>query len=110
MLVTFHSKAWSSVTMFGDVAVTLLKLAGHSGTVPSALLAGDIAAALARLRQGLATVDQQEASEPEASPMAEGEDTPPVGLQLRAYPLIQLLCAAAEQGCDVMWEQGQPMV
>jgi len=67
--------------MFGDVAVTLLKLAGHSDTVASALLAGDIAAALARLRQGLATtVGQEDASEPEASPMAEGADTPPVGL------------------------------
>ena len=96
--------------MFGDVAVTLLKLAGHSGTVPSALLAGDIAAALARLRQGLATAGQEESSEPEATPMAEGADAPPVGLQLRAYPLIQLLCAAAEQGCDVMWERGQPAV
>lgn len=110
MLVTFHSKAWSSVTLFGDVAVTLLKLAGHSGTVPGALLAGDIAAALARLRQGLATVGQEEASEPEASPVAEGADTPPVVLGLRAYPLMQLLSAATEQGCDVMWEQGQPAV
>jgi hypothetical protein len=26
MLVTFHSKAWNSITMFGDFAVTLLKM------------------------------------------------------------------------------------
>ena len=37
MLVTFHSNAWSNITLFGDVAVTLLKMAGHSGAVPSAL-------------------------------------------------------------------------
>ncbi|MBE0621416.1 MAG: DUF1840 family protein, partial [Burkholderiales bacterium] len=30
--------------------------------------------------------------------------------QLRAYPLIQLLSAAAEQGCDVMWEEDRPVV
>jgi len=42
MMVTFHSKAWTSITMFGDVAVRLLKMMGHSGTVPSALLARDI--------------------------------------------------------------------
>ena len=42
MLVTFRSNAWGNVTMFGDVAVTLLKMMGHSGTVPSTLLARDI--------------------------------------------------------------------
>ena len=96
--------------MFGDAAVTLLKMAGHSGTVPSALLAGDVASALARLRQGLAAAGHEEESKPSAPPIAEGTDPPAVGLQLRAYPLIQLLTAAAEQGCDVMWEQGQPSV
>ena len=45
MLVTFRSKAWGNVTMFGDVAETLLKMMGHTGTVPSALLAADIPAA-----------------------------------------------------------------
>jgi len=54
MLVTFHTNAWSSITMFGDVAVTLLKMAGHSGTVPSAMLAADIPAALERLEHKLA--------------------------------------------------------
>jgi len=31
MLVTFRSAAWSNITLFGDVAVTLLKMAGHRG-------------------------------------------------------------------------------
>jgi len=33
--------------MFGDAAVRLLKLMGHSGTVPGALLAADVQTALA---------------------------------------------------------------
>lgn len=37
MLVTFRTKAWSNITLFGDVAITLLKMAGHSGTVPGDL-------------------------------------------------------------------------
>lgn len=97
--------------MFGDVAVTLLKMAGHSGTVPSALLAADIPAALARLEQGLAAAGPEEESKQRVRPSAEDADTPPpVGLRLRAYPLIQLLSAAARQGCDVMWEEGAPTV
>ena len=111
MLVTFHSKAWSSVTLFGDVAVTLLKMTGHGGTVPGALLAAGIPSAVARLQQGLAAASPEEESKPSVRPGAEDADTPPpVGLRLRAYPLIQLLSAAARQGCDVMWEEGQPAV
>ena len=111
MLVTFHSKAWSSVTLFGDVAVTLLKMAGHSATVPSALLAGDIPAALARLKQALAAAGAEEESKQSVRLAAEDADTPPpVGLRLRAFPLIQLLSAASQQGCDVMWEEGAPLV
>ena len=97
--------------MFGDVAVTLLKMAGHSGTVPSALLAGDIPSALARLEQELAAAGPEVESKQSVRPGAEDADTPPpVGLRARAYPLIQLFSAAARHGCDVMWEQGHPAV
>jgi hypothetical protein len=111
MLVTFHSKAWSRITMFGDVAVTLLKMAGHSGTVPSALLAADIPAALARLEQELAAAGAEEDSKQGGrSDDEDAENAKPVGIRLRAYPLIQMLSAAARQRCDVMWEEGHPVV
>ena len=105
MLVTFRSKAWGNVTQFGDVAVTLLKMMGHSGTIPSALLAADVPAALARLKEQLA------ASAPDArggSSRDNDDAETPVGLRQRAYPLIELLSAAAQQECDVMWAEGQP--
>jgi hypothetical protein len=111
MLVTFHSKAWSSITMFGDVATTLLKMAGHSGTLPSAFRAGDIPAALARLQQALAAIDPDEESRPSIPLDSKDADAPPpVGLRLRAYPLIQMLSAAAAQECDVMWEEGAAVI
>jgi len=111
MLVTFHSKAWSSVTMFGDVAAKLLKMMGHSGAVPSALLADDVPSALERLKQALAVVEREERkrsgmqSDPE-DPNAE----PPVTIGQRAYPLIELLSAAADRHCDVMWVEGNRVV
>ena len=49
MLVTFHTKSYANITMFGDVAKQLLELLGHSGTIPSAIKAEDVPAALARL-------------------------------------------------------------
>ncbi len=106
MLVTFRSSAWGNVTMFGEVAVALLKMMGHSGTVPSALLARDVSAALARLKQELAS---HPVEEDRGTPSGDDEEAEkPVGLALRAYPLIELLSAAAEQEADVMWQAGEP--
>jgi Domain of unknown function (DUF1840) len=111
LLVTFHSKAWSSVTLFGDVAITLLKMMGHSGTVPGALTAAGIPAAIERLQQALAANGVNEQNKPVPSPAATDPDAPPpVGLMLRAYPLIQLLSAAATQDCDVLWDLGAPRI
>jgi hypothetical protein len=108
MLVTFHSQASGSVTMFGDVAITLLRMMGHSGTVPSALRASDIPPAITRLQQQLAV---EEHGRPDVQPDDSDPDVPPpVALRVRAHPLIELLSTAAREGCDVMWEEGSPLV
>lgn len=109
MLITFRSSAWSNITMFGDSAITLLKMMGHSGTVPGALRGPDIPAALERLRLALDVAEPETTSEPGVREGSEASDTaPPVGLRLRAYPLIRLLLAAARQHSDVMWNEGAP--
>lgn len=110
MLVTFRTKAWSDITLFGDVAITLLKMAGHSGTVPSALRAADIPATITRLQQALAAIPDEKIDQSRPSDQHDADDPPPVGLRLRAYPLLELLSAAARQKCDVMWEAGAPLV
>lgn len=100
MLVTFSCPAHADITMFGDVAVRLLKMMGHSGTVPSALAADDVLAALARL----AAAVEVEKSSPQPETSAEGdEEKPAVSLPHRALPLIALLEAAAKDKCAVMW-------
>jgi hypothetical protein len=99
MLVRFDSKA-GSITMFGEVAVDLLKLMGQSGALPGAILAADIPAAVERLRRG---VEQQPASPDKADEKDQAE--PKVGLRQRAFPLIELLERAAKRGADVIWDQ-----
>ena len=84
--------------MFGDVAVAFLKMMGHSGTVPSAILAADVPAALNRLTAGI------KAAKAVPSVDEEDEDEPQLGMSNRALPLIKLLTAAVQEGCDVMWE------
>jgi hypothetical protein len=89
--------------MLGDIAVQLLQLMGHSGTVPSAILSRDIPAAVEKLERALA---QSSAAAPTGN--ADGGDNerePRVSLRQRAFPLIQLLKAAAKQGCDLTWDR-----
>jgi hypothetical protein len=101
MLVTFSCPAYADITMFGDVAVRLLKLMGHSGTVPSALLAEDVQLALERLEAAIEAGEQL--PEPEESAQRD-DDEPAVSLPHRALPLIELLKAAATAKCNVMWD------
>lgn len=87
--------------MFGDTAVQLLKAMGHSGTVPSAILARDIPQALARLKAAIAVAPEPLAREPER----EESEEPKVSLRQRAHPLIELLERAARADCDVLWDK-----
>ena len=100
MLVKFDSEA-GSFSMDGAIATQLLKAMGHSGTVPSAILAKDIPAALARLKSAVAA-----APVAKASPANDERDQKEVQVSLRqrAFPLIDLLTRAAEKGAEVMWK------
>lgn len=99
MLVTFDSDV-GGFSMFGDIAVTLLKMMGHSGTVPGAILAADIPEAVARLQQQLASVPRPATSDADDD---QPKKEPVVSLHTRAVPLIDLLERAAKRGKDVLW-------
>lgn len=98
MLVTFSTDAYADITMFGDVALAMLKMMGHSKTVPGAILAADVPMAMDRLKAAI--------NADKSSPPAEkgSEDEPIVSIADRALPLINLLTAAAEAECNVMWK------
>lgn len=103
MLVTFKSDAYAHITLFGDVAVRLLKMMGQSGKVPGALLAEDVPEALERLRSAIDVHNELPAAESPGEDDGDGE--PAVSLANRALPLIELLEAAAKAGTYVMWEE-----
>lgn len=105
MLVTFETKAHANITMFGEVAVTLLKLMGHSGTVPGALLAEDVPESLARLRAAVAEHADATLDPETATNDKKDGDERHVSLGHRALPLIQLLEAATAAKENVMWYQ-----
>ena len=98
MLVTFTTDAYADITMFGDIALALLKMMGHSASIPGAILAADVPAALNRLTSAI-----NANKEP---PHAADNDTdePVVSMANRALPLISLLTAAAKEKSNVMWK------
>ena len=96
MLVTFTTKAYANITMFGNVALTLLKMMGHSGTVPSAILTADVPAALNPVNSSY------QCGETPARNRGQGGGRFTVSMTHRALPLIALLTAAAKEKCDVM--------
>lgn len=98
MLVTFTTNAYADITLFGDVALAMLKMMGHSATVPGAILAADVPAALSRLT---AAIDAEKTLPPVDDRNA---DDPVVSMTHRAMPLIDLLAAAAKAESDVMWK------
>ena len=108
MLVTFTSEAYADITMFGDVALSMLKMMGHSPTVPGAILAEDVPEALSRLKAAIAA----QATEPVADEKDDysEDDELPVSMEHRALPLIGLLTAAAKAKENVMWDSATPIL
>jgi hypothetical protein len=102
VLITFRSPAHADITYLGAVADTLIRLMGHSGTIPGALAAEDVPAALQRLRAGLRAEAARPA--PQEGREDEEETESPVPLAHRALPLIELLEAARASGEYVMWD------
>ncbi|BBB30891.1 DUF1840 domain-containing protein [Neptunomonas japonica] len=97
MLVTFTTDAYGSITMFGDVALAMLKMMDHSGSVPGAILAADVPVALGKLTAAI------EAGTAPPPAMDDDEEVE-VSLATRALPLIDLFTAAAKAKSNVMWE------
>ena len=112
MLVRFTTR-FGHLLMQREPALALLKMGGHSGTVPGAVLEADLPAFLQHLRSGLETHGDEFSPAPPAADEAGPElnrddDSPrerPVRLRLRAVPLLDMVETAVRQHSDLMWER-----
>jgi hypothetical protein len=104
MLITFKTREYGDVTMFGEVALKLIKLMGRRETVPSAIEPEDIPQALKMLRAGIAADDA--AAKGDEAEDGDDETEEFVSAHNRALPLIELLQAAHKENVTVMWEEG----
>lgn len=99
MLLTFKTSAYANITMLGEVGRKMLEMMAFGNSVPGAIVAGDVPAALGNLKQALDNLPPQEESAGEVD-----EDQPAVSVHTRAIPLVELLQAAADDETHVRWE------
>jgi hypothetical protein len=110
MLVKFTTR-FGQLLMQGEPALALLRLAGHSGSVPSAVLEADLPAFLARLQAGLELHGDEYSPAPSSAAADDAEldqaeqGERPVKLRLRAVPLVDMIETAVRQHADLMWER-----
>ncbi|HHF3035807.1 TPA: DUF1840 domain-containing protein [Vibrio diabolicus] len=104
MLITFRCHSHSNVTMFGDIAIKMIKMMGHSGSVPGSISAQDTPDALSRLTSALAAQEAIEKNNSQATEEDEEQEEQTVSLGRRAFPLIELLKSAVKEECEVMWD------
>ena len=60
--------------------------------------------------QGLAAAEPADGKRDLPHRANDTDEPEPVGIRLRAFPLIQMLTAAATQGRDVTWNEGASVV
>jgi hypothetical protein len=107
-LVVFRSKAAGEIYMFAETAHRLLDIIGKADSPRGVITADQVADALARL---VAAVDEEKAQQVEAGRERDDAgrrgETPsaerPITLGQRAFPLIEMLRAAAKRNVDVTW-------
>ena len=99
MLITFKTKSYANISMFGDVGTKMLEMMNYGVTVPGAILAADVPQALSNLKLRLESVMELTRPAGDAD-----DDQPAVSLHTRAVPLIELLQSAIDDDNIVRWE------
>jgi hypothetical protein len=108
MLISFRSKAGAEVLMLSDHAKPLLRAAGKS--VPDAFpergvfTPGQLGPAIAGIEKAVALAPEHPEDHEDDTHAPKHSMARPVGMQQRAYPLLDLMRKALAKGVDVTWE------
>lgn len=108
MLVRFSCNAYGDITMFSDVAEKLLKMMGQTGHIPGAIYPEDVDAARNHLQEAIAREKKSASGKPDTQDAGENENPdkePPIAIEVRAFPLLEMLEAASRKKAHVKWEK-----
>lgn len=108
MLVRFSLPAGTGITLFEHDAKTLLQLIRHSGTIPGAVDAEDVAQRLQHLKSALAQPPQSTTPNHTTGYDDDDEETP--SQSARFYPFMQLCEQAIKQHKNLMWDYDHSVI
>lgn len=99
--------------MFAEVALKLLRMSGHSGSVPGAIGVEEMAQALLRLEAAVLAHNAPHENDAHGSACGDehsGGDgkgaQASVSLAQRAFPLLELMRRASAEACAIQWRAG----
>lgn len=105
MLVRFSLPAGTGITLFEHDAKTLLQLIRHSGTIPGAIDADDVAQRLQNLKTALVNEPSKQTSQASNTTAYDNDEhDAPISQSARFYPFIQLCEQAIKQHKNLMWD------
>ena len=105
MPITFKSKYSPDILMLEGMALELIRLMGHSGSVPGSLAAEDIAAALAHLETAVKDGPARALEADRGHDEEDGKREAPVSVAHRAGPLVAMLKTALKEKEHVIWDR-----
>lgn len=111
MLITFRSKAGSDVLMLSDHAAPLLRAAGKNfpdkiperGVFTPEQLDAAVAGIEQAVSQAPVPAEDDDPDKPPVHPVSQA-----VGLQQRAYPLLDLMKKSRAKNVPLSWEAASP--
>lgn len=104
MMVTFRSAAAPDIVMLRDLAEYLLGLVGKRLDVRGVISTDELPGAIARLDQAIRNDMARESAHERSTQALRTELSPHAGgLAQRAWPLLDMMRAAHQQGRHVMW-------
>ena len=104
MPITFKSKYSPDILMLDGVARELIRLMGHSGSVPGSLAAEDIAAALAHLQAAVTAGPARPLAADHGSHEDDDKRDALISVAQRAGPLLAMLETALKEQQHVIWD------
>jgi hypothetical protein len=104
MPITFKSKYSPDILMLEGMARELIRLMGHSGSVPGSLAAEDIAAALAHLENAIKDGPSRALEAENRQDDSDEKHEPAISVAHRAGPLLAMLKTALKEKEHVIWD------
>lgn len=103
-MVTFTTKSSPDIMYVNDIAQQLLRLMGHSGSVPGAVLPDDIPKYLENLERELNNHTNLHGQQASRTPLEGEDEETAISLSTRARPLIDLLISGLDHNDPVSWK------